>query len=71
MSFQPFTLVVEGNETFLINVSKLLPSRRVLKTLRESLKRTISASGGLEPLQMVLELDTVRCVSDDAGLQGR
>ena len=41
----------EGNETFFIRVWKPLPSRRILKTLRgnpkESLKRTISASGGL------------------------
>ena len=43
----------EGNETFLIIVCKPLPSRRVLKTLRESPKRTISASYELRLLQRV------------------
>ena len=32
-------------------------------------KRTISASGGLGMLQMVLELDTERCASEDASSQ--
>ena len=32
----------------------------------ESLKRTISASDGLGPLQMVLELDIGRCANEDA-----
>ena len=31
-------------------------------------KRTISASGGLKLLQMVLELDTGRCAGEDGGL---
>ena len=30
-------------------------------------KRTISASGGIELLDMVLEPDTGRCASEDAG----
>ena len=47
------------------------PSRRILKTLRgnlerESTKRTISANGELGPLQMVSELDTRRCASEEA-----
>ena len=33
--------------------------------IRNGLKRTISASGGLGLLQMVLELGTKRCVSED------
>ena len=33
---------------------------------RESPKRTISTSGGFELLQMVSELDTRRCASEDA-----
>ena len=37
------------------------------KTLRESPKRTISASGGFELLQMILESDTGRCASENAG----
>ena len=41
------TLIGEGNETFLIRVRKPLPNRHVLKTLRGSPKKTISASGGL------------------------
>ena len=32
-------------------------------------KRTIFANGGLELLQMVLELDTGLCASEDAGPQ--
>ena len=51
----------EENKTFFIRVWKPLTSRRILKTLRGSPKRTISASGELELLQMVLELDTGRC----------
>ena len=35
----------------------------------ESLDRTISVSGRLELLQMVLEPDRERCVSEDAMLQ--
>ena len=38
-------------EVFLIRVWKLLPNRRILKPLRESLKRTISDNGGLGLLQ--------------------
>ena len=34
------------------------------KPERESPKRTISASDGLGPLQMVLELDIERCASE-------
>ena len=50
---------------------KPLPIRRVLKNLegkpeRESPKKTISASGGLELLQRVSELDTEQCVSEEA-----
>ena len=49
---------------------KLLPNRYVLKTKRklerESPKRTISASGGRGPLQMILELDIERCVNEEA-----
>ena len=37
------------------------------KSERESPKRTISVSGGIEMLQMVLEPDTRRCASEDAG----
>ena len=47
---------------------KPLSSRRVLKTLRGSLKgkakTTIFASGELGPLQMVSELDIGRCASE-------
>ena len=35
------TSIEEGNETFFIKGWKLLPSRRVLKTLRENSKRKI------------------------------
>ena len=31
------------------------------------LKRIVSVSGGLEPLQIVSEPDTRRCASEDAG----
>ena len=41
------------------------------KPERESPKRTISASGELELLQMVLEPDTERCASKDVGPQRR
>ena len=37
------------------------------KPERESLKRTIYASGGLGLLQMVSEPNTRQCVSEDAG----
>ena len=37
------------------------------KSKRENLERTISASGELRLLQMVLELDTVWCANEDAG----
>ena len=56
----------EENEVFIIRVWKPLPSRRVLKTLRESPKTTISASGRLEPLQMVSEPDTRRYACKEA-----
>ena len=36
-----------------------------LKVIRNELKRTISASGGFELLQMVSELDVERCASGD------
>ena len=36
-----------------------------LKPGRERPKRTVSVSGGLEPLQIVSELDIGRCVSED------
>ena len=45
---------------------KHLPSRRVLKTLRENPKRTISASGGFGLLQMESEPNTGRCAYKDA-----
>ena len=54
-----------GERNILIRVWKSLPSRRVLKTLRGSSKRTISASGELGLLQMVLETDTGRFVSEE------
>ena len=62
-------MVGEENETLFIRVWKPLPSRHVLKTLRESSKRTISASDGLGPLQMVLEPVTGRCASEEAILR--
>ena len=66
-----FQSVGDENETFLIRVWKLFSSKRVLKTLREarkgkSPKRTISASSGLELLQMVSNLDTGQCASQEA-----
>ena len=36
-------------------------------TIRNELKWTISASGGLGLLQMVSELDIRRCVNEDVG----
>ena len=38
-----------------------------LMAIRNGSKWTISASGGLEILQMVSEPDTERCASEDAG----
>ena len=61
-----FTSVVEENETFFIRVWKPLPSKHVLKTLKASPKRTISASSGFEPLQMVLEPNTGQCANEEA-----
>ena len=58
-------MVGEENETFFIRARKPLPNRRVLKTWkpeRENSNRTISASGGLGRLQMVLESDTGQMV---------
>ena len=70
--FLDFTLVGKENEAFLIRVWKPLPSRRVLKSFegkpeRESLKRTISAIGGLGLLQMLSEPDTRWWASEDVG----
>ena len=48
---------------------KSLLSRRVLKTVRETQKRTISTSGGLERLEMVSEPNTRRCASEEAELR--
>ena len=42
-----------------------------LTAIRNGSKRTISNSGGFGLLQMVLEPDTERCASEDAGPQGR
>ena len=39
-------------------------------TICNGLKRTVSANDGLGLLQMVLDPDTKRCASEDAGLQG-
>ena len=39
------------------------------KPKRENPKRTISASGGLGLLQLVLEPGTERCVAEDTGLR--
>ena len=50
-----------------IRVWKLPPGRCVLKILRESPKRTISASGGFWQLQMVSEPDTRRCANEGTG----
>ena len=66
-----YTSVGEENEAFFIRVWKPLPSIRVLKTLRGNPKRIISASGVLGLIQMLSELDTRRCASEDAGLEGR
>jgi len=49
------TSVGGENETSFIRVRKPLPRRCVLKILRKNPKRTISASGGLEPLHKVEE----------------
>ena len=43
------------SEAFFIRVWFSLPSIRILKTLRESPKKTISASGGLEMLHKTRE----------------
>ena len=40
-----------------------------LTAIPNELKQTISASGGLELLQMVLEPDTGLCASEDVGRQ--
>ena len=40
-----------------------------LIVIRNELKQIISTSGGLRLLQMVLELGTGRCVSEDARLR--
>ena len=40
------------------------------KPERESSKRTISVGGGLELLQMVLELDTGQCAGEEAEFEG-
>ena len=62
--------VGEENEAFLIiRVWKPLPNRHNLKTLRGSPKRTISTRGELGLLQMVPELDTRRCVKEEAELR--
>ena len=58
-----------GNKTFFIRVWRPLPNKCVLKTLRESPKKTIFASGGLGLLQMVSEPNTGRCASEEAELQ--
>ena len=62
-------MVREENEPFSIRVWKPLPSRHVFegKPGRESPKRIISTSGGLEPLQMVSEPGTEGCASEDVG----
>ena len=69
------TSVGEGNETFFIRMWKLLHSKCVLKNLRkpkrENSKKTISASGGLEPLQMVREPGTEWCANKDIGPRKR
>ena len=61
------TLVRKRNETFLIRTWKPLSSRRVLKSIHNGPKRPISANGGLGLLQMVSELDTGWCASEDVG----
>ena len=64
------TLVGEENEALFIRVWKPLPSRHIWKPWgkpkRKSPKRTISASGGFGPLQMVSELDNRWCASEEA-----
>ena len=65
-------MVREENEVFFTRVQKSLPSRCVLKTvslttIRNRPKCTISTSGGLRLLQMVLEPDTGQCVIGDVG----
>ena len=40
-----------------------------LMAIRNGSKRTISASGGLGLLQMILEFDIEWCTSEDTGLQ--
>ena len=62
----------KGEETF---PSQLRFKNLERKLERESLKWTISASGGLGPLQMVSELDTRQCVrqcasKDDGSWRG-
>ena len=56
-----------GERNILYKGVKSLSSMRVIKTLRGSSNRTISACGGLGLLQMVLEPDTGQCVSEDDG----
>ena len=56
-------------------VKKPLTSRRALKTVRlmticNRSKRTISASSGLELLQMVSKPDIERCASEDVDPKG-
>ena len=58
-------LVWEENETLFRRVWKHLLSSLVSKTWRK-----ISASGGLEPLQMVSESDTRQCASEEVVLEG-
>ena len=53
------------NKTFFIRVWKPLSSRRILKTLRKSPKRIISASDGFGPLQMISEPDTGQCANKE------
>ena len=45
--------------------------KKGVKPRREISKRTISASGGFELLQIVSKPITGQCASDDAGPQGR
>ena len=54
-----------GEQNILYKGVKSLPSRPVLKTLRESSKRTIFVSGGLGLLLMVSKLDTERYASEE------
>ena len=55
-----------GEQNILYKGVKTSHNRRVLKTLRESPKRTISISSGRELLQLVSEPDTEWCACDDA-----